>query len=85
MLRPLAHAEGFSWQPISDSRRLRVPSKRVHADLGLPSVSHVSNRVFVELRYSLPPSLVANFDFDELRDGIFRAFVLPFADDRYVS
>ena len=71
LLRPLGRT-GLSWQPLA-TRRLRVPSKGTHAALGLPAVSHISNRVFVELRYSLPPSLVASFDFDELRDGIFRA------------
>lgn len=31
----------------------------------------------IELRYSLPPSLIVHFDFNDLRDGIFRAFAVP--------
>ena len=79
LLRPLGRT-ALSWQPLAN-RRLRVPTKETHAALGLPAVSVVSNRVFVELRYSLPPSLVSTFDFDELRDGVFRAFALPVPDD----
>ena len=43
----------------------------------LPRPQPVSNDLFIELRYSLPPSLIVHFDFSDLALGIFRAFALP--------
>ena len=81
LLRSLRGMDAQScWQVEPASRRIRVPDKAAHTQLGLPPAALVSNSLFVELRYSLPPSLVANFDFDDLRDGIWRAFALPIPD-----
>ena len=69
-------AATLSWQPDA-TRRLEVPHRTTHRDLGFPPPVRCSSELFIELRYSMPPSLIANFDFDDLRHGLFRAFALP--------
>ena len=69
-------AATLSWQPDA-TRRLEVPPRTTHRDLGFPPPVRCSSELFIELRYSMPPSLIANFDFDDLRHGLFRAFALP--------
>jgi hypothetical protein len=70
-LRPLP---GFSWP--SDGRVVPVPAKATHAMLGqIPAP--ISNEIFIEVRYGLRPSALPNFHFDDVRDGMFRIFVVP--------
>ena len=73
LLRPLRGVD-VSWT-ADGSRRLAVPPRTVHTEGDTPNF--VSNELFIELRYSMAPSLIVNFDFDDLRHGLFRAFALP--------
>ena len=78
LLRPLS---GWGpWQQGGEDRRCAVPPRELHRQLGWPAPKIVSNDLFIEVRYSLPPSLIQHFDFDDLRDGLFRVFVIPLPD-----
>ena len=77
LFRPLRAFSSLEWRMDPITRRLRVPTRGVHAHLGHQDPKLVGNDIFIELRYSMPPSLVASFDYDDLRDGIFRAFAIP--------
>ena len=81
LLRPLrgARCQTLTWR-ADDQRMLQVPARGIHRESGLPAPQQVSNDIFCELRYSLPPSLLIHFEFSELREGIFRAFALPLRD-----
>jgi len=70
-LRPLP---GFTWP--SDGRVVPVPAKATHASLGY-TPALISNEVFIEVRYGLRPSALPHFHFDDVRDGMFRIFVVP--------
>jgi hypothetical protein len=77
LFRPLRAFSSLAWEVDPSTRRVAVPPRSAHARLGLAEPRAVDNEVFIELRYSMPPSLVGSFDYDDLRDGIFRAFALP--------
>lgn len=77
LFRPLRAFSSLAWEVDPATRRVAVPPRSAHARLGLAEPRAVGNEVFIELRYSMPPSLVGSFDYDDLRDGIFRAFALP--------
>eukprot|EP01062_Namystynia_karyoxenos_P007640 TRINITY_DN12675_c1_g2_i1.p1 TRINITY_DN12675_c1_g2~~TRINITY_DN12675_c1_g2_i1.p1 ORF type:complete len:1062 (+),score=302.20 TRINITY_DN12675_c1_g2_i1:64-3186(+) len=78
VLRPLRAAlGGVDWDPDRATRALRVPPKDVHRRSGFPRPKLVSNEVFIELRYSMAPSLLRHFEFDDLRDGLLRLFAVP--------
>eukprot|EP00965_Chrysotila_dentata_P055962 1855743-Pleurochrysis_carterae.AAC.1 len=79
LLRPLrGMANSTVAQSVATTSRLvSVPPRTVHAHLGFPRPRPLSNDLFVELRYSMPPSLIAHFEYDDLRHGLFRAFILP--------
>merc|ERR1711971_205661 len=53
-----------------------VPQKATHGILGL-TPELISNEIFVEVRYGLRPLALADFHFDDVRDGMFRIFVIP--------
>ena len=74
LLRPLRGVVA-SWTSDASSRRLVVPPRSVHDGGDVPKF--ISNEMFIELRYSMAPSLIVSFEFDDLRHGIFRAFALP--------
>lgn len=63
--------------PRDGSRRVLAPSRQVHAELGFPEPVLIDNDIFCELRYAMAPSLVRWLDFDDIRDGVLRAFALP--------
>eukprot|EP00913_Durusdinium_trenchii_P011661 g10951.t2 len=60
-----------------EGRCLQAPRREVHADLGFPEPALVSNEVFAEVRYGLAPSVVQRLDFEDIREGTLRLFVLP--------
>ena len=76
-LRPASSIAGLSWEADGATRHLQIPPRTIHRDAELPRPQPVSNDLFIELRYSLPPSLIVHFDFADLALGIFRAFALP--------
>eukprot|EP00928_Gymnodinium_smaydae_P032546 TRINITY_DN23543_c0_g1_i5.p1 TRINITY_DN23543_c0_g1~~TRINITY_DN23543_c0_g1_i5.p1 ORF type:complete len:381 (-),score=39.78 TRINITY_DN23543_c0_g1_i5:256-1359(-) len=64
--------------PQGNSQRLVLaPPRRVHAELGFPEPTLVSNDIFCEIRYAMSPSVVKWLDFDDIRDGTLRIFVIP--------
>ena len=75
-LRPAASMDLLSWEADSN-RHIQIPRRDCHRDAELPAPSFVSNDLFIELRYSLPPSLIVHFDFSDLALGVFRAFAIP--------
>lgn len=80
LLRPIrAHRDKTLWQ-IDARRRIVIPPRSCHLDAGLPQPQPISNELFIEIRYSLPPSLLTHFDFADLQSGAFRAFALPLPD-----
>ena len=85
ILRPLRNLpssdeDAPSMWTADHCRLINVPERSVHKEAGWPSPVSISNETFIELRYSLSPSLIVNFDFADLREGIFRAFAVPLPD-----
>lgn len=84
MIRPISvadrqtgnAAEQDSLIPDS-SRRVLVPNRQVHADLGFPEPTLISNEIFLEIRYAMAPSVLRWLDFEDIRDGILRIFAFP--------
>ena len=82
LLRPIRHnasSQRNMWAADA-SRFITVPPRTVHKMAGWPLPVSISNETFIELRYSLPPSVLVHFDFADLREGVFRAFAVPMAD-----
>ena len=81
LLRPIRSGLNRAEHFQSDARRrVTGPPRTCHRDASLPRPTQISNDIFIEIRYSLPPSLLTHFDFADLRAGIFRAFAVPLPD-----
>ena len=60
LLRSIPSALGDTSLWHSDARRrVCIPPRSCHIEAGLPQPQPISNELFIEIRYSLPPSLLA--------------------------